>query len=137
MTATKNNPWDDPRWQLVWQTIGPGSSDLADSSEQPTIKEAFEALELIAADRRLDAEERDLAREMLDDVADSCREHISETLRALASIDVPGNDPDLRENARMLLLSAITRIREVISDPSTTEDVRQQAIRSLGSIRSS
>jgi hypothetical protein len=65
----------------------------------------------------------------LDDIAAEARKHTAESLKSLAAVaDVPGASADDRAAAQSSLETALVRLRRMIDDPATPDDVRQQAI---------
>jgi uncharacterized protein (UPF0147 family) len=129
-----SNDWDDdPRWREM-TSFAEWSSSNADSGEHAEFFERLgryhAALDSIAADPTAPGDLRELAQGLLDQFAHEARKHTAEALRAAASAaDSPNADPVTRAQAQKVLESGLLRLREIIDDPDTPEEIRQQAIK--------
>jgi uncharacterized protein (UPF0147 family) len=131
-----NNSDNDPRWRKVHEFLD--GLDVEEDEADPEsrlrqIQQFYDALASIAADSALPLDQRDAAQRALDDIAVAAREHTADVLKGLAAIaESQDVAPDTRAMAQADLESALLRLREVISDPATPDEVRRQAIKGRG-----
>jgi uncharacterized protein (UPF0147 family) len=121
---------DDPRWQQVRAFL-----EWSEGNENASALEVLErwqqytaVLDAIAADPTVSSGERSAAQGIIDGIAAEARKHTAEVLNALAAVaDGPATENN-RAEAQSILETALVRLRDVIDDPTTPDDVRQQAI---------
>jgi uncharacterized protein (UPF0147 family) len=131
------NNWDnDPRWRKVREFLD--GLDVEEDEADPEsrlrrIQQSYDALVSIAADSALPSDQRVSAQRELDDFAVAARGHTAEVLKGLAEISESQDaTPDTRAKAQADLESALLRLREVISDPATPDEIKRQATEGRG-----
>ena len=122
---------DDPRWLEVEAFLkwvrGTKEGDRAGQGFLDKLQRCMTAFESIANDPTAPPEYRGVAQKILADASAYCREHTGEALTALGKATVSA-DEDKRAAAEKRQGVALVRVRDVIDDPATPEEIRQQAI---------
>jgi hypothetical protein len=104
----------DPRWLEAVAFI-----DAATASDEPSaertlelIKAYFQTIENIAADALASDDDRDIVRQILDEIRVRCRMLTGKAISVLAEVTSVSTDPRVRDEAARVLHEISERMRE-------------------------